>query len=139
MTRKHIFSLSIKYFYQIKKVWIKNIVRFRKTRLLGIFLFFGEKSSPNVFHQKSAKKVDIFKIVFLRVAERFLIQIFFVGLTNISTCRKHDFSTGGRFFWFRRKLFHLVIFQLALWKLPTSTFYHNFLTMVFKTSSGPDY
>ena len=40
----------------------------------------------------------IFKIVFLRVAERFLIQIFFVGLTNISTCRKHDFWTGGRFF-----------------------------------------
>ena len=51
-----------------------------------------------VYHQKSAKKVEIFKIVFLRVAERFLIQIFFVGLTNISTCRKHDFSTGGRFF-----------------------------------------
>ena len=57
-----------------------------------------QKTQFSVYHRKSAKKVEIFKIVVLRVAARFLIQIFFVGLTNISTCRKHDFSTGGRFF-----------------------------------------
>ena len=57
-----------------------------------------------MFHRKSTKKLAFFKIIVLRVTERFLIKNFFVGLTNISACRKRDFSTGGRFFCLRRKV-----------------------------------
>ena len=67
-----------------------------------------------------------------------LIQIFFVGLTNISTCRKHDFSIGGRFFCLRRKLFTWSFFQLALWRLPKSTFFGTSPVRVRKTSNGLD-
>ena len=58
----------------------------------AIFSYISKNGPENDNFSKN------FKIVVLRVAERFLIQIFFVGLTNISTCRKHDFWTGGRFF-----------------------------------------
>ena len=102
----------------IKKVWIKNLVGLRKTKFFCIFRFFGDfwrKIATQRVSPKISQKIEIFKIVVLRVAKRFSIQTFFVGPMDMWSCWKHFFWTGGGFFRDRRRVFTEHHFEPAVW------------------------
>ena len=95
MTRNDILWQNTMYFRYSEKILNQESIsskerrrKWWKTQKNSIFF---------VYRQKCAWERQFFKIVILQVTDRFLIQIIFGGLTNISNCRKLDFSIGGRF------------------------------------------
>ena len=80
MTRNHIFSLTIKYFQSNKKGLNQKSRRTSKNGFFFAFFdflaIFGEKSPPNVFHPKSARKWKFSKSSFSELRRGFPFKLF---------------------------------------------------------------